>query len=142
LEHDGCASIYCWIFLAAASSRYATASIGGIRADAALLLGILPAFFQNPYIYGLIFVLLGFAEAGVLLGRKTFLIDQVDPEQRTTFVTFANTVMGVITLLFGFAGILAQIYGIRALIGILILFGFAGAVVSFFLPETSGKDDA
>jgi MFS family permease len=102
----------------------------------------LPAFFQNPYIYGLIFVLLGFAEAGVLLGRKTFLIDQVDPEQRTTYVVFANTVMGIVTLLFGLGGILAQVYGIQTLIGVLTLFGIAGAVVSFFLPETSGKDDA
>jgi hypothetical protein len=44
--------------------------------------------------------------------------------------------------LFGFAGILAKVYGIQALIVFLILFGIAGAVVSFFLPETSGKDDA
>jgi hypothetical protein len=53
--------------------------------------------------------LLGFAEAGVLLGRKTFLIDQVDPAERTTYVAFANTAMGVVTLLFGFLGILAQV---------------------------------
>jgi MFS family permease len=102
----------------------------------------LPAFFQNPYIYGLIFVLLGFAEAGVLLGRKTFLIDQVDPEQRTTYVAFANTVMGVVMLLFGLVGILAQFYGIQILIVVLALFGVAGAVVSFFLPESSTQNDA
>ena len=76
-----------------------------------------------------------------MLGRKTFLIDQVDPDQRTTYVAFANTVMGVVTLLFGLAEILAQVYGIQALIVFLILFGIAGAVVSFFLPETSGKED-
>ncbi len=116
--------------------------MGAFTGVAALLLGILPAFFQNPYVYGVIFVLLGFAEAGVLLGRKTFLIDQVDPKQRTTYVAFANTAMGVVTLLFGFAGILAQVYGIRVLIVILILFGLAGAVVSFFLPETSSEVDA
>jgi MFS family permease len=116
--------------------------MGAVTGAAALLLGILPAFFQNPYVYGLIFVLLGFAEAGVLLGRKTFLIDQVDPDQRMTYVAFANTVMGIVTLLFGFAGILAQVYGIQILIFILTLFGIAGAVVSFFLPEISGKDDA
>ena len=50
--------------------------------------------------------------------------------------------MGVITLLFRIAGVLAQVYGIQVLIAILILFGIAGAVVSLFLPETSGKDDA
>ena len=116
--------------------------MGAATGAVALLLGILPALFQNPYVYGLIFVLLGFAEAGVLLGRKTFLIDQVDPDQRTTYVAFANTVMGVVTLLFGLAGILAQVFSIQILIGILTFFGIVGAGVSFFLPETSGKDDA
>ena len=89
--------------------------MGAVTGAAALILGILPAFVQNPYVYGLIFVFLGFAEAGVLLVRKTFLIDQVDPGQRTTYVAFANTVMGIVTLLFGFAGILAQVYGIQIL---------------------------
>ena len=116
--------------------------MGAVTGVAALLLGILPAFYQNLYVYGLIFVLLGFAEAGVLPGRKTFLIDQVDTDQRTTYVAFANTVMGVVTLLFGLAGILAQVYGIQTLIVVLTLFGIVGAVLSFFLPETSGKDDA
>ena len=116
--------------------------MGAITGVAALLLGVLPTFFQNPYAYGVIFVFLGFAEAGVLLGRKTFLIDQVDPKQRTTYVAFANTAMGVVTLLFGFAGILAQVYGNRVLIVILISLGVAGAVVSFFLPETSSEHDA
>ena len=78
-------------------------------------------------------------EAGVLLGRKTFLIDQVEPAERTTYVAFANTVMGAVTLLFGFIGILAQVYGIRMLIVLLILLGIAGAVVSFFLPEASSE---
>jgi len=93
-------------------------------------------------VYGVIFVLLGFAEAGVLLGRKTFLIDQVDPAERTTCVAFANTAMGVVTLFFGFLGVLAQVYGIQTLIAILILLGIAGAAVSFFLPETTTKQGA
>ena len=117
--------------------------IGGLMGAAtgavALVLGILPSSFQSPYVYGFIFVLLGFAEAGVLLGRKTFLIDQVDPSERTTCVAFANTAMGVVTLLFGFLGFLAQLYGIRTVIVILIVLGIAGAAISLFLPEASGE---
>jgi hypothetical protein len=57
----------------------------------------------------------------VLLGRKTFLIDQIDPAERTTYVAFANTAaMGVVTLIFGFLGELAQIVGIPTLIVVLI----------------------
>ena len=82
-------------------------------------------------------MLLGFAEAGVLLGRKTFLIDQIDSAERTTYVAFANTAMGVVTLIFGFLGVLAQIVGIPTLIVVLIVLGLAGSAVSFFLPENS-----
>ena len=105
--------------------------MGAMTGAAALFIGILPSYFQNPYVYGVIFLLLGFSEAGVLLGRKTYLIDKVEP-------AFANTVMGMVTLLFGFMGILAQVSGIRTLIVVLILLGIAGAIVSFFLPEASG----
>ena len=80
--------------------------------------------------------MLGFAEVGVLLGRKTFLIDQVDPTERTTHVAFANTAMGVVTLLFGFLGIPAQVYGIGTLTVILILLGLTGAIASYFLPKS------
>ena len=111
--------------------------MGAFTGAAALFIDILPASFQNPYMFAAIFVLLGFAEAGVLLGRKTFLIDQVEPAERTTYVAFANTTMGVVTLMFGLLGIVVQIYGIRSLIGILILLGLAGAALSFFLPEAS-----
>lgn len=111
--------------------------MGATTGVVALIIANLPSSFQNPYVYGSIFILLGFAEAGVLLGRKTFLIDQVDPAERTTYVAFANTVMGVVTLIFGFLGVLAQILGIPTLILILIVLGLTGAAVSYFLPELS-----
>lgn len=76
------------------------------------------------------------------MGRKTFLIDQVDPTERTTHVAFANTAMGVVTLLFGFLGILAQVYGIGPLIVILILLGLTGAVASYLLPEAATGQSA
>jgi MFS family permease len=111
--------------------------MGAATGAAALCTAYLPSPLQNRYVYGFIFVLLGFAEAGVLLGRKTFLIDQVDPAERTTYVAFANTAMGVVNLVFGFLGVLAQFFGIPTLIVILIVLGLTGAVVSYFLPETS-----
>jgi len=115
--------------------------MGAATGAAALFMAILPSAFQNPYVYGSIFVLLGFAEAGVLLGRKTFLTDRVDPAERTTYVAFANTAMGVVTLIFGFLGVLAQIFGIPTLIVVLIVLGLTGAAVSYFLPETSIDQD-
>ena len=34
-----------------------------------------------------------------MLGRKTFLIGQVNPTERTPHPAFANTAMGIVTLL-------------------------------------------
>ena len=40
-------------------------------------------------------------------------------------------------LIFGFLGVLAQIFGIPIRILILIVLGLTGATASYFLPETS-----
>ena len=114
--------------------------IGAATGVAALTVGLLPATAQSPYLFAGIFALLGFAEAGVLLGRKTFLIDMVDPAERTTYVAFANSAMGLLTLLFGALGVVAQLYGIRTLIATLVALGIAGATVSWLLPETAVEE--
>ena len=111
--------------------------IGAATGALALTAGLLPSSYQSPYLFAGIFAMLGFAEAGVLLGRKTFLIDMVDPAERATYVAFANTVMGLVTLIFGALGIIAQFAGIRILIAALVILGLAGAAVSRLLPEAA-----
>ncbi len=110
-------------------------AMGAITGISALLVGLLPSMSGSNYIIALVFVLLGISEAGVLLGRKTYLIDRVDPQQRSTFVAFANSAIGLIALLFGALGIIAQAVGINWLIGILVLLGASGSLLSYFLPE-------
>jgi MFS family permease len=100
--------------------------MGAVTGAAALLIGLLPGHYRHAWVYGAVFVLLGFAEAGVLPGRKTFLIDTVKPAERTTYVAFANTLMGVVTLGFGFPGILVNLYDIQTVIGILTPAGTCG----------------
>ncbi|MDJ0831742.1 MAG: MFS transporter [Desulfobacterales bacterium] len=110
-------------------------AMGAITGISALLVGLLPSMSGSNYIIAIVFVLLGISEAGVLLGRKTYLIDRVDPQQRSTFVAFANSAIGLIALLFGALGIIAQAVGINWLIGILVLLGASGSLLSYFLPE-------
>jgi small-conductance mechanosensitive channel len=76
----------------------------------------------------------------VVNGAASKLAEQVASAK--VVLPWLLSTMGVVTLLFGLAGILAQVYGIQTMIVILALFGIAGAVISFFLPETSAKDDA
>ncbi|MDJ0808930.1 MAG: MFS transporter [Desulfobacterales bacterium] len=101
----------------------------------ALAIGFLPPAWRSPYLAAAIFMLLGFAEAGVLLGRKTYLIDRADPERRATFVAFANSSIGLVALAFGALGFVAGLIGLPWLIGILMFLGLAGAALSSMLPE-------
>jgi MFS family permease len=87
------------------------------------------------------FVLFGIAEAGVLLGRKTYLIDRVDAKHRTTFVAFTNSAMGVVALLFGGLGLIAEFAGLPVLIGVLIALSTTGGLLSLSLPSVSGDSE-
>ena len=112
------------------------ASLGGaLTAVLALAIGVLPSHMQSPWLIGAVFVMLTIAESGVLLGRKTYLIDQTDKAHRPTLVALANSAMGLIALLMGSLGIVAQIFGIHALIAVLGLFCLAGATLASMLPE-------
>jgi len=115
--------------------------MGAATGCAALLMGLLPFSFQNIYTVAVVFVLLGFSEAGVLLGRKTYLIDRVDSRQRSTFVAFANSAIGLIVLLFGMLGLIAQTFGLPWLIGTLVVMGLLGSALSYALPEASENDE-
>jgi Na+/melibiose symporter-like transporter len=101
----------------------------------ALALGFAPPAWRSPYLAAAIFLLLGFAEAGVLLGRKTYLIDRADPDRRATLVAFANSAIGVAALLFGALGFVAEAPGLPWLIAVLVFLGLAGAALSSRLPE-------
>ncbi len=101
----------------------------------ALAIGYLPPVWRSPYLAAAIFMLLGIAEAGVLLGRKTYLIDRAEPERRATYVAFANSAIGLVALIFGALGFVAGVIGMPGLIAILMFLGLAGAALSLLLPE-------
>jgi len=102
---------------------------------AALAFGTLPQSWQSPYLYGVIFLLLGFAEAGVRVGRKTYLVDATIEKTRATHVAFSNTLIGGFTLLAGTIGFLADLFSIRVLLFALIVVYLAGALLAWRLPE-------
>jgi MFS family permease len=113
------------------------AAVTGIGA---LALGLLPLEYRSPYLAVAVFIPLGIAEAGVLLGRKTYLIDRTAPDRRATFVAFANSAIGLVALLFGLVGILVETLGLSGLIALLAFLGVAGAALSARLPEAGTTD--
>jgi hypothetical protein len=114
--------------------------MAAVTGAGALAMGLLPATYRSPILAGVIFILLGFAEAGVLLGRKTYLIDRAAPDRRATYVAFANSAIGLVALLFGMLGILAETLGLPGLITLLAFLGVAAAVLSALLPEATDAE--
>lgn len=88
--------------------------------------------------YPLAFFGLGVAHAGVRLGRKTYLVDMADGNQRTDYVAVSNTVIGALLLLTGAVGALAALVSVPGTVLLLGLCGLLGAGMSLRLKEVSG----
>lgn len=104
----------------------------------ALVLGVLPASWHNPYLLGVTFLLAGLAIAGVRLGRKTYLVDYAPREQRPLYVALSNTLVGALTIIGGLLGAVAELLGLEITIVLLTISAAGGAVVCHTLPETAG----
>lgn len=88
--------------------------------------------------YPLAFFGLGVAHAGVRLGRKTYLVDMAEGNQRTAYVAVSNTVIGALLLATGLLGTLAALVSVPGTVLLLGLAGLAGAVLSRRWKDVSG----
>jgi hypothetical protein len=86
-------------------------------------------------VYAVLFFVLGVGHAGVRLGRKTYLVDMASQETRAAFTAVSNTVIGVLLLVGGLFGLLAQLAGTEFAILLLALFSLAGAVSAWRMTE-------
>jgi len=89
------------------------------------------------WFYPLAFFCLGIAHAGVRLGRKTYLVDMAEGNQRTDYVAVSNTVIGALLLGSGLAGAAAATFSVEAAIVLLGAAGLVGAGLSLRWQEVS-----
>jgi hypothetical protein len=89
------------------------------------------------WFYPGIFFVLMIAHSGVRLGRKTYVVDLAAGNRRTDYVAVSNSVIGVVLLLLGGMGALAQLFSVPLVILVLSVFGLAGARMSWSLPEVT-----
>jgi hypothetical protein len=82
-----------------------------------------------------VFFVLMIAHSGVRLGRKTYVVDLAAGNRRTDYVAVSNSVIGVILLILGGMGALAQLVSVPMVIVVLSALGLAGAWMSWSLPE-------
>lgn len=85
----------------------------------------------------LIFLVLNVMHAGVRLGRKVYLVDLAHAGNRAAYVAVSNTVIGLMMLLGGLAGLAADRLGSPAVILVLALVSLGAAAYVRALPEVS-----
>jgi len=128
-----------WGRLSDSDSRRVMAHAGGLSALAGLAALAIVFLFDEAGLLGWLFMpvffLLGVAESGARLGRKTYLVDGAPADERPLVVAFANTVIGVVALGFGLLGLLADLAGPAVAVGLLVAIALAGAALSWTLPK-------
>jgi MFS family permease len=87
------------------------------------------------WLFGGLFFLIGLAHTGIRVGRKTYLVDHAGADNRARLVAVSNTLMGLVLLLSGSFGLLADAIGPRLVILVFAILGIAGAALAFTLPE-------
>lgn len=90
------------------------------------------------WFYPLAFFTLGLAHTGVRLGRKTYLVDMADGNQRTDFVAVSNTAMGLLLLIIGLLGAVLATISIPLTLAVIASAGLAGSLLSLRWKKVSG----
>jgi hypothetical protein len=85
----------------------------------------------------IVFLVLTVMHGGVRLGRKVYLVDMADGQTRAAYVAVSNTLIGVLMLVGGLVGLLADRFGTAAVIGLLGLVSLVAAGAARRLPEVS-----
>ncbi|MDO5700594.1 MAG: MFS transporter [Bowdeniella nasicola] len=118
-----------------------TMVFGAALASALVVLFVGSAFIEpliTAWWWGpLVFFLLTLVHTGVRVGRKTYVVDMAEGDQRTHYVAVANTTLGVVLLgVGGISAVLAEFGHLVALV-FLALLGLLGVLVGRTLPEVS-----
>jgi len=122
------------------SSRRVMAAAGGLAALAGFSAAAIGSAFAEgsawlPYAFGALYFLLAIAHTGVRLGRKTHLIDMAGSERRASYVAVSNTLIGIVLLLGGSVGLLADALGPVAVVVVFSILAALGAAMGLVLDE-------
>lgn len=98
-------SSFLWGRLADRAGRLAMAGGGffsaGVGAGAVILAKATPPWMENAFAWPLLFFLFNVGYEGVRMGRKTWVVDAVEGDRRTDYVSASNTLIAAIILVIG-----------------------------------------
>jgi MFS family permease len=82
-----------------------------------------------------VFFINGIAYSGARLSRKTYIIDYAPEEERPTYVSVANTLIGLFTIVAASFGLIAEYFGLTYQFWFFLLLLVACIILSFTLKK-------
>ncbi|MCH7228720.1 MFS transporter [Haloferula sp. A504] len=125
------ASSFLWGRLADRAGEWSMAA-GGLVAAVAGVAGIAiswlaPGWADAAWVWPLVFLVFNIGYAGVRLGRKTWVVDAVEGDRRTDYVSASNTLIAVLILATGLLHSPLQAWSPLASLGLYCAMCLAGA---------------
>lgn len=132
-------SAYIWGRFADKSSRRVLMAAAGLAAaanavTAFIALAMPEGLLSSSFLPAMLFVLV-IAHQGVRLGRSVHIIDMADLDKRASYTAVSNTVVGLILLVGGVFGIIAQLFGIGVVLGLFAMMSAMAVVAASRLDE-------
>ncbi|RBO84901.1 MFS transporter [Marinomonas aquiplantarum] len=100
-----------------------------------VVMWLFPGFAEMVWFMPALYFILCVAHQGVRIGRKTYLVDLVEGNDRTEYVAVSNTVIGIMLLVMSVFGLLTNVISLPALVLVFSLLALIGVLVVVRLPE-------
>lgn len=136
-------SSYVWGRLADSSSRKVlalSATGGALGLGLAALAGyLLPGLVEGNWFLPVLIFLVYIAYQGVRLGRSTHLVDMADEKRRASYTALSNTIIGILLVMGGIFGFIAQWISVAFVLAIFSLMCIAAALLALKLEEVQAE---
>ena len=86
----------------------------------------------------IVFFLITLSHGAVRLGRKVYLVDMANTDNRAQYVAVSNTVIGIAMLFGGVIGVIADVFNVQTVILILSVIALVAGFYIRRLPDVSG----
>lgn len=130
--------------LADRSSKHLMSIGAGIASTIVLVivaLTVIPELLAENWVTNMVFILAYFAltlmHTGVRIGRKTYVVDMAEGDQRTRYVAVSNTALGLVLLVVGAISSVLATWDVAFALLFLAIGGLIGVFAGTRLPNVS-----
>lgn len=119
----------------------AAACLAAMVMTATILLYALQQYWLGlPWVGGALIFLAAVAHHGARVGRKTYLVDMANQENRAQYTAVSNTLIGILLLAGGLLGFVDQWFGTQVVLLVLISLSLVAAWQAVRLPSVSDEE--